>query len=249
MFELNRLYNMDCMEAMKEIPDKFFELAICDPPYGINAPNMSMGSNASRKNKSPSVSTADRLRKGRLNKGGGKQKNNVLNTLDCSWDCERPTPEYFSELMRISKNQIIWGYNYFSDMLPPCRGVIVWDKVQPWDNFSQVEIAYTSFDRPAALFRYSNTGGNNAERKIHPTQKPVDLYIWQIEKFAKAGDKIIDTHAGSGSCLIAAHKTGHDWMGFEKEAFYFTQADQRIRREQAQMIIFDFMKQGGRETK
>ena len=231
MLELNRLHNMDCMEAMKEIPDKFFELAICDPQYGINAPNMSMGSNASRQgNGHPAISTADRLRKGRLN---------------CDWDRERPTPEYFSELMRISQNQIIWGYNYFSDMLPPCRGVIVWDKMQPWDNFSQAEIAYTSFDRPAALFRYSNTGGNNAERKIHPTQKPVALYIWTIEKFAKAGDKIIDTHAGSGSCLIAAHKTGHDWMGFEKEPFYFTQADQRIRREQAQMIIFDFMKQGG----
>ena len=244
LFELNRLYNTDCMKAMQEIPDKFFELAICDPPYGINAHDMSMGSNMSRQgNGYPAISTADRLKKGRLNKGGGKLKNNALNTLDCDWDHERPAPEYFAELIRISQNQIIWGYNYFSDMLPPSRGVIVWDKVQPWENFSQVEIAYTSFDRPAALFRYSNTGGNNAERKIHPTQKPVALYAWIIGKYANKGDKIIDTHAGSGSCLVAAHQTGHDWLGFEIDHFYFEKADQRIRQERAQINIFDYMRQ------
>lgn len=244
MFELNHLYNMDCMEAMKSIPDHFFDLAICDPPYGINAPGMSMGSNRTRtkeKGGYPHESTADKLRKGRLNKGSGKLKRNALNTLDCEWDNERPAPEYFFELMRISKNQIIWGYNYFSDILPPCRGIIVWDKVQPWENFSQVEIAYTSFDRPAALFRYSNTGGNNAERKIHPTQKPVALYTWIIGKYASKGDIIIDTHAGSGSCLVAAHQTGHDWLGFETNHSYFDKADQRIRQELAQINIFDFI--------
>lgn len=230
LFELNRLYNMDCMKAMQEIPDKFFELAICDPPFGINAPNMDMGSNRSRQgNGYPAISTSTRIKKERQSKS--------------DWDVERPAPEYFAELIRISQNQIIWGYNYFSDMLPPCRGVIVWDKVQPWENFSQVEIAYTSFDRPAALFRYSNTGGNNAERKIHPTQKPVALYAWIIGKYANKGDKIIDTHAGSGSCLVAAHQTGHDWLGFEIDHFYFEKADQRIRQERAQINIFDFMRQ------
>lgn len=164
--------NMDCMEVMKEFPDKFFHLAIVDPPYGINSPNMSMGSNKSRQgNGYPGISTAEKVRKGRLNQGAGKLKNRALNTIDCSWDSERPKPEYFEELRRVSKNQIIFGYNYFSDMLPPCRGFIAWDKCQPWENFSQAELAYTSFDMPAKLIRLSNTGGKNAEKKDTPNTK------------------------------------------------------------------------------
>ena len=136
-------YNMDCMAGMKLFPDKYFDVAIVDPPYGINAPNMAMGTNKSRtKNGYPSESTASRLKR------SGQVK---------EWDSKPPTEEYFKELFRVSKNQIIWGGNYFN--LPPTKCFVVWDKVQPWDAFSQAEIAWTSYNLPAKLFRYSNTGG------------------------------------------------------------------------------------------
>lgn len=164
------------MAYMATIPDKFFDLAVVDPPYGINAPAMDMGSAKGN------VSTATKLRKGRLNGGAGKLKNRVLNTMSCDWDYNPPGEDYFRELFRVSKNQIIWGGNYFP--LPPTRGIICWDKMQPWENFSQVELAWTSFDCPAKLVRISTTGGNNREEKIHPTQKPVALYQWIFKKFA-----------------------------------------------------------------
>lgn len=158
----SNVFNMDCMEAMKDLPDGFFDLAIVDPPYGINAPNMNMGSNPNRSRNDghgsgPALSTADRLKKGRLNQGSGKLKNRALNTMNCDWDFEKPTKEYFDQLFRVSKNQIIWGGNYFD--LPPTRGVGCWDKLQPWENFSQWEMAWTSFDCPAWKVAISNTGG------------------------------------------------------------------------------------------
>lgn len=170
---------MDCLDYMRSVPDKYFDLAVVDPPYGINAPAMDMGSS------NGNVSTATKLRKGRLNGGAGKLKNRVLNTMNCDWDFSPPPPEYFDELRRVSKNQIIWGGNYFP--LPPTRGIICWDKMQPWENFSQVELAWTSFDCPAKIVRISTTGGNNREEKIHPTQKPVALYQWLFKKFAGGG--------------------------------------------------------------
>ena len=236
-------YNMDCIEGMKQFPDKYFDLAIVDPPYGINSPNMSMGSNKSRSGNGqyPGVSTAEKLRKGRLNQGAGKLKNRALNTMNCNWDFERPTQEYFSELFRVSKHWIIWGGNYFSDMLPPSRGIIVWDKMQPWENFSQAEIAYTSFDRPASIVRISNTGGANAEKKIHPTQKPITLYEWILNRFAKNGDVILDTHVGSASSLIACHRTNHKFVGFELDEYYYKMSKERLEKEMSQMNIFQFL--------
>lgn len=237
MLQLNQLYNMDCMEVMKQFPDKYFELAIVDPPYGINAPNMTMGTNKTRnKGGYPGESTADRLRKGRLNQGSGKLKNRALNTMNCDWDFNPPTEEYFKELFRISNNQIIWGGNYFD--LPPTRGIIAWDKMQPWENFSQFELAWTSFDKPAALFRYSNTGGTNKEKKIHPTQKPIDLYIWLLQKYAKEGDKILDTHVGSASSLIACHKLRFDYIGFEIDKHYYESANKRLEDTKKQISLF-----------
>ena len=229
-------HNMDCMEGMKEFPDNYFDLAIVDPPYGINAANMSMGTNKVRtKGGSPSVSTADRLRKGRLNQGAGKLKNRILNTANCDWDMCPPNREYFNELFRVSKNQIIWGGNYFD--LPPTRGIIVWDKKQPWDNFSQVEMAWTSYDRPASIFRMANY----APGKIHPTQKPIALYEWLLNKYAKADDKVLDTHVGSASSLIACHRTHHKFVGFEIDPVYYQEAKKRLDAETAQMNIFDFI--------
>jgi site-specific DNA-methyltransferase (adenine-specific) len=237
MFELDNLYNMDCMEGMKEIPDKYFQLAIVDPPYGINAPNMNMGTHKTRKADGyPGESTADKLRKGRLNQGSGKLKNRALNTMNCDWDFEPPTDEYFKELFRVSQNQIIWGGNYFN--LSPTRGIAVWDKCQPWENFSQVELAWTSFDKPAALFRYSNTGGANKEKKIHPTQKPVDLYLWLLQKYAISGDKILDTHTGSASSLIACHKLGFNYIGFEISEQYYESAIKRLNDVKKQISLF-----------
>lgn len=150
------LLNIDCMEYMATLPDKAFDLAIVDPPYGINAPNMQMGSAPTRKGHGHTVSTAVKL-KGILNSGSGKLKNRMLNKSSFGWDNEKPTDEYFNELFRVSKNQIIWGGNYFD--LKPMRGIAVWNKLQPWDNFSQCELAWTSFDVPAKLLSLSNTGG------------------------------------------------------------------------------------------
>lgn len=228
------LLNGDCMDIMKTFPDKYFDLAIVDPPYGINAPNMQMGSSPNRLgiNEYPSVSTAVKLKRGRLNQGSGKLKDRALNTMNCEWDFEKPSPEYFKELFRISKNQIIWGGNYFD--LPPTRCIICWDKMQPWENFSQWEMAWTSFDKTASMFRYSNTGGGNHETKIHPTQKPVALYKWILNKYANNGDKILDTHLGSGSSAIASHDGNFKFIGIELDSEYFEKAVQRLSNHQKQ---------------
>lgn len=228
--------NVDCMEMMKEFPDNHFDLAIVDPPYGINAPKMSMGSNPNRKDMSGSVSVAQRLSKGRLNSGGGKLKNRLLNKSSIDWDDEIPSDEYFDELFRVSKNQIIWGGNYFD--LGPTRCVVCWDKRQPWENFSQWEMAWTSFDKPAALFSYSNTGGANKETKIHPTQKPTKLYEWLLYRFAKEGDKILDTHMGSGSIAVACHNLKFDLTASELNKEYFDAAMKRIQLQTSQQSLF-----------
>lgn len=227
---MNVAYNMDCMEAMKEFPDNAFDLAVVDPPYGIGADNFKNGAGAS-KDGGKLYSTAVKM-KNRLNTGSGKLKNRLLNQSDCGWDSEPPQKEYFNELFRVSKNQIIWGGNYFD--LPPTRGIIVWDKVQPWENFSQVELAWTSFNRPAALFKMCNTMSG----KIHPTQKPIALYEWLLKKYAKVGDKILDTHLGSGSSRIAAYNMGFDFYGYEINKICFDLQEERFEKHTSQMNFF-----------
>lgn len=244
--------NRDCMEAMREFPDGFFDLAIVDPPYGINAPNMAMGSHPTRSKNDgfgsgPGVSTAVKLKKGRLNSGGGKLKNRLLNNSDCSWDVEPPTAEYFEELFRVSKHQIIWGGNYFD--LPPTRGIVFWDKLQPWENFSQFELAWTSFDVPAAKVSISSKGGSNNEKKIHPTQKPVKLYKWCLNKFAKLGFKILDTHLGSGSNRIAAYDMGFEFYGYEIDSRYYHDQEFRFHRHIKQGQLFSPEQQYGLQNK
>ena len=227
---ISEVYNMDCMKYMKDIPDKFFDLAIVDPPYGINAPNMTMGTNLNRKHGGYNgESVAQRLKKGRLNQGAGKLKDRALNTMRCDWDFSPPSEKYFDELFRVSRNQVIWGGNYFP--LPPTRGILCWDKMQPWENFSQFELAWTSFDCPAAIIHLSNTGGANKEAKIHPTQKPIALYHWAFKKFVKPGDKILDTHLGSGSSRIVAYKMGIDFYATEIDKEYFESQEKRFLRE------------------
>jgi site-specific DNA-methyltransferase (adenine-specific) len=159
--------------------------------------------------------------------------------MNCNWDNAPPPTEYFQELFRISVNQVIWGGNYFP--LPPTRGIIVWDKLQPWENFSQVELAWTSFDMPAKLIRLSSRGGANEEEKIHPTQKPVQLYTWTLSKLAKPGFRIIDTHVGSASSLIACHQLGYEYWGYEIDGEIFMRANKRLEREKAQVSMFEQM--------
>lgn len=231
------LYNSDCMEIMRGMADNSFDLAVVDPPYGIGSDNMNMGSapNRSEPGKYPGVSAAVKIRKkNRLNQGAGKLKGRRLNMSDTSWDVAPPR-EYFTELFRVSRNQIIWGANYFD--LPPTRGMVCWDKLQPWENFSQFELAWTSFSVPAAMFRYSNTGGNNRDKKVHPTQKPVALYEWLLMKYADKGCSVLDTHAGSLSLAIAAHRLGHRFTGIEINKSYFDDSIARLKIETSQLRI------------
>jgi site-specific DNA-methyltransferase (adenine-specific) len=219
---MNKVHLCDNMEFMKGVPDKYYELCICDPPYGINAPIQS-----------PTPTPTQRNRLQRLNGGGGKLKDRVLNTAKkINWDSAIPDPEYFIELMRISKNQVIWGGNYFP--LPPTRCVIAWDKMQPWENFSQWEMAWTSFDSPARLFQFDNRTGD----KIHPTQKPVALYKWLLKNYAKPNDKIFDSHVGSGSIRIACHDMGFDFEGCEIDKDYWEAQEARYQEHIQQAGLF-----------
>jgi len=213
------LRRMDCMDLMREFPDGHFDLAIVDPPYGISAANQ--------------ADTPAQRKSNRLHQGAGKLKDRALQRMKSDWDAKPPKPEYFTELRRVSKDQIIWGGNYFP--LPPTRCVVCWDKEQPWENFSQWEMAWTSFDRPAALFRRQNACLEPG--KIHPTQKPVALYAWLLSKFAKPGMTILDTHLGSGSIAIACHYFGAHLTGSELDQDYFNAMCERIQRETRQTTL------------
>ena len=226
MSEIN-FYNVDCVEFMKTKPYNYYDLAIVDPPYGIGQPKQ-----GNLKGYNGRKSLEERLKKNRLNTGAGKLKDRKLNTSNCEWDNEIPSQEYFDELRRVSKNQIIWGGNYFP--LPPSRCIICWDKVQPWENFSQIELAWTSFDSPAQIYKYDNRTGD----KIHPTQKPIDLYRWILLKYAKEGYKILDTHGGSMSSAIAADKEGFDLDICEIDKSYYEAATMRYKLYKRQQVLF-----------
>ena len=227
------LYNADCMEIMKTFPDKGFDLAIVDPPYGINVTKMSMGSGIGPFGDR----NAKKLRNKRLS-GSGKLKDRILNRMGCDWDIA-PDGEYFDELFRVSKNQIIWGGNYFN--LRPTRCFVIWDKEQSFLNFSACEYAWTSFDYPSKLYRFANRGFQSKDKsqKIHPTQKPVQLYKFLINNFGNPGDLILDTHLGSGSICIAAHDLGFDLTGIEIDKEYYNEAKKRLLNHQRQLKIFD----------
>jgi site-specific DNA-methyltransferase (adenine-specific) len=192
------------MKGLAGLPDKSYDLALVDPPYGL-----------------PAESTH----------GRGKLKDRIINRDNIqSWDIA-PDKAYFDELFRVSRYQIIWGGNYFD--LPPTRCIVVWDKMQPWENFSQVEIAWTNFDYPSPLFRYDNRRGG----KIHPTQKPVELYVWLLRRFAKKGWKILDTHVGSGSSRIACHELVYDFLGYEISDRYWELQEKRFREHKRQLVL------------
>ena len=219
---ISEVYNMDCMEYMKTVPDKFFDIAIVDPPYGIKAPNMVMGGGFSGGKYNSSKFKENKKRKIKENES------------EYTWDNIPPDENYFKELFRVSKNQIIWGGNYF--YLPPTRGILIWDKKQPWENFSQIEIAWTSFDKPAKLYRQINSGANS-EKKIHPTQKPVELYMYLLSRFAEKGNKIFDSHLGSGSSRIAAYEYGFDFYACELNKTYFDKQEERFKKFAEQKLL------------
>ena len=204
MLPLNKIYNLDCMLGMAEFPDNYFELSIVDPPYELPE---------------------------RSGRGAGKLQNRVIQKMhQKGWD-KAPPPEYFTELFRVSKNQIIWGGNYFLDYLKSSRGIICWDKKQPWPNFSSWEMAWTSFDCVARTYRYDN----RQDKKQHPTQKPVKLYKWLLHNYAKQGDKILDTHTGSASSIIACEWMGFEYVGFELDKDYYEASLKRLDRERQKM--------------
>ena len=209
---------------MKEYPDKYFELAIVDPPYGIGASKGTWGSS-----------------------NVGK----VTNYGKKSWDHQTPDSEYFIELIRVSKNQIVWGANHFGNF-PPAPCWIVWDKVKTGE-FADCELAWTSFDSTVRKFAFMWNGmmqGSNAngsefvgdlskkEIRIHPTQKPVQLYKWLLKNYAKEGDKILDTHLGSGSSRIAAFDGGFEFVGYELDKDYFEAAEKRFAQHKSQLKLF-----------
>ena len=226
--ELNRLYHMDCMEGMKRFPDGYFELAVVDPPYGIDLKWNQLGKIGIRKD-------------------GSVRSNLDIDRISCveyenkSWD-KRPEPEYFEELSRVSKKQIIFGGNHFP--LPPTGGWIVWNKKQTMPSLSKCELAWTSFLGHVEYFCHQWSGflkgpESGKTKRIHPTQKPIGLYAWILEKFAKPGDKILYTHVGSSSSLIACHDAGHEYVGFELDADYHAAATKRIEEHKAQMSIME----------
>lgn len=216
--------NKDCMVAMAEFPDKFFDLAIVDPPYGIGEGNKK---NKTRGNK-VNMFTGVRV-------GNGSQKTYSKDYGGNEFDASIPDKAYFEQLFRVSKNQIIWGGNYMVEYLPPSMGWIVWDKLNGNSDQSDCELAFTSFKRGLRKFSFRWAGmlqGDERFRqeRIHPTEKPVRLYEWVLQNYAQPGDKILDTHLGSGSSRIAAMNLGFDFWGYELDPHYFSEQEKRFNK-------------------
>ena len=208
------IHNMDCMEAMREMKDNEFELAIVDPPYGINI--------------------------AKSGKVGGGELAKVKDYGAKIWDIKSPSNEYFNELMRVSENQIIWGANHFLGLKSPCW--IVWDKDNNSNDFADCELAYTSFKSAVRRYKYRWNGMlqenmKHKEHRIHPTQKPVALYKWLLQNYAKPGDRILDTHLGSGSIAIACLELGFDLVGYEIDKDYYDAAMERIQTKQEALTL------------
>ena len=203
-----KIYNQDCLEAMKDMSDNQFDLAIVDPPYGI-----------------------------KIQQSGGTPKHLGFKVYDKKfWDNEIPNKKYFKELFRVSQNQIIWGANYFTKYLKGSMGWVFWDKGQDL-TMSDGELAFTSFQKALRRI-IINRCEIKKDGAIHPTQKPVKLYEWLLMNYAKEGDTILDTHLGSGSIAIACHNLGYDLTGYEIDKDYYEAAIKRIEQHKAQIRIF-----------
>jgi len=209
------IHNADCIEVMAGYEDDYFDLAVVDPPYNL----------------------------ARFRNGIGKNDRHSIKTKNTLWNNNAPTPQYFAELFRVSKNQIIWGANNFT--LPQSEYFLVWDKVMAVDNFAAAEYAWVSMGlkTPAKIFQFSWNGMiqgdmKNKEVRIHPTQKPIRLYSYIFNMYAKEGQKILDTHGGSFSNAIAAHYAKMEFVGCELDEDYYKAAIERIRKETRQLELF-----------
>lgn len=214
-----KLFNMDCMEAMKQMPDKAYDLAIVDPPYGIFED-----------------SNRDLVPKGAASKR--KKYHNAL------WSQEKPKRQYFDQLFRVSKESVIWGGNYFTESIPESRCWFVWDKrgTCPGNDFADCELAWTTFTTSVRKFTHLWNGMlqenmKEKEHRIHPTQKPVALYKWLLKNYAKPGDKILDTHLGSGSIAVACYDMGFDLTGYEIDVDYYNAAVKRLDNHKKQLTF------------
>ena len=205
---LSEVYLEDCVTALKRFADNYFDLAIVDPPYGIGMD------------------------------GGNVGYKGFNNFEKKDWDKEIPNAEYFSELFRVSKNQVIFGGNYFG--LPPTRCYLVWDKGEGFYNrtYAECELAWTSFDANTCKIKYDPLAKGDYKGKIHPCQKPVTVYDWILQKYAKPNDLILDTHLGSGSSRIAAYKGGFNFVGFEIDKEYYEKQEKRFNDFKSQLRLF-----------
>lgn len=234
MKPISEVYQEDCLEGMKRYPDKFWDLAIIDVPYGIGEDG---GSNQSR----GSAQGANKYKGSRNTTGKGipATKFSAKN-----WDSEPPCQKYFTELKRVSKHQIIWGANHFISRIPFDSSCwIVWDKNNGETDFADCELAWTSFKTAVRKFKFTWNGMlqgdmKNREERMHPTQKPVKLYRWLLENYAQPGLKILDTHMGSQSSRIAAYNMGFDYWGWEIDAEYFEKGNKRFKEQTSQLQIF-----------
>lgn len=199
------LFNDDCMNVMRGYSDGYFDLAVVDPDFGLN----------------------EKISRGGTWAAKYKGFDGALGGV--------PTKEYFKELFRVSKNQIIWGGNYFSDMLYPTRCFLIWDKKARMNTLADCEMAWTSFDKNAKIFTHVR---NTGEKRIHICQKPIALYEWIFTNYAKKGDKILDTHLGSGSSAIAAYKCGMEFIGCDINKEYYESAIKRINKYKSQLSLF-----------
>lgn len=220
MLELNKIHLIDCMEAMRGMPDNYFDLAIVDPEYGIGASGKKFHSGVNGK--------PDKRWKSRSWKPFAVK----------DWDTTPATSDYFKELFRVSKNQIIWGGNYFSPNLPPSMGWIFWDKDNGNASFSDGELAFSSFDKGLRKFKYLWSGfqKQKPETRVHPTQKPEALMLWLLDNYAQPGDKILDTHSGSGSVARACVKRGFDFLACEIDPDYHKDSLRLLAQAKAGLI-------------
>ena len=220
-----KIIHGDCMEYMAKLKDKAFELAIVDPPYGIG------------------INKGGHTLAGNGNFKGGNFKVAAREYKGGEWDNEPPSKEYFRQLFRVSKNQIVWGANHFIERMPyNASGWIVWDKDNGESYQADCELAWTSFDKAVRKFIWRWWGllqqnMKNKDQRIHPTQKPVALYQWLLKNYAKQGDKILDTHLGSGSSAIAADIMGFDFVGIEIDEDYYKAALDRFNRHKQQLTL------------
>ena len=229
-------YCCDCMDAMREFPDKFFDLAIVDPPFGINVASHKGGK---------IVGGGYRAFGGKKHGIRAKPESACTSKPYHTFDDSAPPDEgYFRELERVSKHRIIWGGNFMLDYLGKASCMVIWDKKRRGLDQADCEIAWTDFPGQSRIFEYRWNGMlqenmKQKEERLHPCQKPVALYSFLLGKFSKPGDKVLDTHVGSASSLIACHRAGLQYWGFEIDETYYNMAKERLSRETAQISIFD----------